>query len=200
MANLYNSFTDEWIKMCYPIEYYSAIIKRKKSCYTLKRGWTSRTLWWIKLSGHRRTNTAWLYLHEVSNSQRLKQKVKWWLSGAGRGEYVRCSVSAKFQTRWKLLEICAYSFLWYSTLKNLLRGHPCWSSGLESALQCWGYWFHPWSGKIPHASGQLSRCIRMAHQESLKQEKAPHQERSPPLEETRKSWHLATKTTQRNQK
>ena len=25
-------------------------------------------------------------------------------------------------------------------------------------LQCKGHWFSPWSGKIPHALGQLSPC------------------------------------------
>ena len=35
---------------------------------------------------------------------------------------------------------------------------PWWSSGLESALQCRGYQFNPWSRKIPHAVGQLSPC------------------------------------------
>ena len=31
-----------------------------------------------------------------------------------------------------------------------------WSSGRESALQCRGHWFNPLSGKIAHATGQLS--------------------------------------------
>lgn len=35
---------------------------------------------------------------------------------------------------------------------------------------------------------------------ALKQDKPPHRERSPLQEETRKSWHLATKTTQHSQK
>ena len=32
------------------------------------------------------------------------------------------------------------------------------TSGLESALKCRGYRFDPWSGKISHASEQLSLC------------------------------------------
>ncbi|KAJ8780365.1 hypothetical protein J1605_011629 [Eschrichtius robustus] len=31
-------------------------------------------------------------------------------------------------------------------------------SGWESACQCRGHGFEPWSGKIPHATEQLSLC------------------------------------------
>ena len=34
-------------------------------------------------------------------------------------------------------------------------GLPCWRSGWESACQCRGHGFEPWSGKIPHAAEQL---------------------------------------------
>ena len=34
-------------------------------------------------------------------------------------------------------------------------GLPWWRSGLESACQCRGHGFEPWSGKIPHAAEQL---------------------------------------------
>ena len=39
--------------------------------------------------------------------------------------------------------------------KNYL-GLPWWRSGWESACQCRGHGFKPWSGKIPHAAEQLS--------------------------------------------
>ena len=38
------------------------------------------------------------------------------------------------------------------------RGLPWWRSGYESACQCRGRGFNPWSGKIPHADEQLSLC------------------------------------------
>ena len=42
---------------------------------------------------------------------------------------------------------------------HLLRleewGLPWWRSGRESACQCRGHGFEPWSGKIPHAAEQL---------------------------------------------
>ena len=34
-------------------------------------------------------------------------------------------------------------------------GLPWWRSGWESACQCGGHGFEPWSGKIPHAAEQL---------------------------------------------
>ena len=43
-----------------------------------------------------------------------------------------------------------------SLILRSVGGLPCWSSGEEYALQCRGYGFHPWTGKIPHAPGQLS--------------------------------------------
>ena len=35
------------------------------------------------------------------------------------------------------------------------KGLPWWYSGWESACQCRGHEFKPWSGKIPHAAEQL---------------------------------------------
>ena len=39
---------------------------------------------------------------------------------------------------------------------KMLPGFPWWLSGKESACQCRKHGFNPWSGKIPHASEQLS--------------------------------------------
>ena len=43
----------------------------------------------------------------------------------------------------------------YRPLKTCI-GPPWWPSGEESACQYKGHRFGPWSGKIPHALGQLS--------------------------------------------
>ena len=43
-----------------------------------------------------------------------------------------------------------------SLYKNGKLRLPWRSSGWESACQCRGYGFDPWSGKIPHTAGQLS--------------------------------------------
>ena len=37
----------------------------------------------------------------------------------------------------------------------MVPGLPWWSSGYESACQCRGHGFDPWSRRIPHAEGQL---------------------------------------------
>ena len=41
-------------------------------------------------------------------------------------------------------------------IKKTSWGLPWWCSGWESACQCRGHGFEPWSGKIPHATEQLS--------------------------------------------
>ena len=40
-------------------------------------------------------------------------------------------------------------------LKMATGGLPWWRSGWESACQCRGRGFEPWSGRIPHAAEQL---------------------------------------------
>ena len=40
-------------------------------------------------------------------------------------------------------------------IKNDVMGLPWWRSGWESAYQCRGRGFEPWSGRIPHAAEQL---------------------------------------------
>ena len=37
-------------------------------------------------------------------------------------------------------------------------GLPSWLIDKESSCQCRGHQFHPWSGKMPHAVGQLNLC------------------------------------------
>ena len=42
-----------------------------------------------------------------------------------------------------------------TSFKNETLGLPWWRSGWESACQCRGHGFEPWSGKIPQAAEQL---------------------------------------------
>ena len=42
-----------------------------------------------------------------------------------------------------------------TVIKSLPTGLPWWRSGWESACQCRGHGFEPWSGKIPHSTEQL---------------------------------------------
>ena len=39
-----------------------------------------------------------------------------------------------------------------------LEGFPWWLSCEESTCQSRKHWFHPWSGKTPHALEQLNLC------------------------------------------
>ena len=43
-------------------------------------------------------------------------------------------------------------------LKTYIQELPWWPSGKESACQCRGHRFDPWSGKIPHALEHESPC------------------------------------------
>ena len=52
----------------------------------------------------------------------------------------------KFPERYKLPK----------SLKKKLKGLPWWFSGWESACQCRGHGFDPWSGRFPHVVEQLS--------------------------------------------
>ena len=61
-----------------------------------------------------------------------------WVYGMQREEDARCSERKEGQKQ--------------ST------GLPWWRSGWESACRCRGHGFEPWSGKIPHAAGQLGLC------------------------------------------
>ena len=47
-------------------------------------------------------------------------------------------------------------------LRNIITGLPWWHSGWESACQCRGHGFEPWSGKIPYATERLGLCTATA--------------------------------------
>ena len=48
-----------------------------------------------------------------------------------------------------------YTTEYYSAIKRNEIGLPWWRSGWESACQCRGHGFEPWSGKIPRAAERL---------------------------------------------
>ena len=91
------------------------------------------------------------------------------------------------------------------TSKFTVTGLPWWRSGWESACQCRGHGFEPWSGKIPHAAEQLgpwATITEPAHLEPVLRNKrgrdserpAHHDEEWTPLATTRESPHTETKT------
>ena len=84
-------------------------------------------------------------------------------------------------------------------------GLPWWRSGWESACQCRGHRFEPWSGKIPHAAEQLgpwATTTEPAHLEPVLCNKRGHDgerpahrdEEWPLLAATRESPRTETKT------
>ena len=90
-------------------------------------------------------------------------------------------------------------------LINGWLGLPWWHSGWESACQCRGHGFEPWSGKIPHAEEQLGPWATITEPARLEpglrnkrdrdnKRPAHRDEECPPLATTRESPHTETKT------
>ena len=84
-------------------------------------------------------------------------------------------------------------------------GLPWWRSGWESACQCRGHGFEPWSGKTPHAAEQLGPWATIAEPARLEpvlrnkrgcdsERPARRDEEWPPLATTRESPRTETKT------
>ena len=84
-------------------------------------------------------------------------------------------------------------------------GLPWWRSGWESACQCRGHGFEPWSGKIPHAAEQQSpwatttepACLEpvLRNKRGRDRERPAHRDEEwPPLSATRESPRTETKT------
>ena len=97
-----------------------------------------------------------------------------------------------------------YMIQWFFITK-MLTGLPWWHSGKESTCQCRGHGFEPWSGKIPHATEQLSLCATTTEacaprscapqqEKSLQWEARAPQWRVAPRAATRESPHAAMKT------
>ena len=90
-------------------------------------------------------------------------------------------------------------------IKNSWIGLPWWRSGWESACQCRGHGFEPWSEKIPHATEQLGPWDTTAEparlEPVLRNKRGRNSERPvhcdeewPPLAATRESPRTETKT------
>ena len=86
-----------------------------------------------------------------------------------------------------------------------LGGLPWWRSGWESACQCRGHGFEPWSGKIPHAAEQLGPWATITEPVRLEpvlcdkrgrdgERPAHRDEEWPPLAASRESPRTETKT------
>ena len=89
--------------------------------------------------------------------------------------------------------------------KSYWFGLPWWHNGWESACQCRGHGFEPWSGNIPHATEQLGPWATTTEPARLEpvlcnkrgrdsERPAHHDEEWPPLAATREGPSTETKT------
>ena len=92
-----------------------------------------------------------------------------------------------------------------SSSKRDIGGLPWWRSGWESACQCRGHGFEPWSGTIPHAAERLGpwatitepACLQpvLRNRRACDGERPAHRDEEwPPLAATRESPRTETKT------
>ena len=105
---------------------------------------------------------------------------------------------------WHSVIIFFFSFPFWD-IKSWVIGLPWWCSGWESACQCRGHGFEPWSGKIPHAAEQLGPWGTIAEPARLEpvlrnkrgrnNERPAHRDEEwPPLAPTGESPRTETKT------
>ena len=91
------------------------------------------------------------------------------------------------------------------TAIKIATGLPWWRSGWESACQCRGHGFEPWSGKIPHVAERLGPWATIAEPARLEpvlrnkrgcdSERPVHRDEEwPPLATTGESPRTETKT------
>ena len=116
------------------------------------------------------------------------------ISGSPIGQC--CSTSRISKQIWTACKACYKTYIW---------GLPWWRSGWESACQCRGHGFEPWSGKIPHATEQLGPWATITEPAGLEpvlrnkrgrdSERPAHRDEEwPPLATTRESPRTETKT------
>ena len=110
-----------------------------------------------------------------------------------------------FNCHQTMSELCSNLSNNFQITKNKNARLPWWCGGWESACQCRGNGFKPWSGKISHAAEQLSPCATTTEPARLKpvlcnkrgcnSERPAHRDEEwPPPATTRESPRTETKT------
>ena len=131
-----------------------------------------------------------------------------WLNGYTKkthiyAVYKRPTTDLGTHTDWKWGDGKRYSM--QMEIKRKLEGLPWWRSGWESACQCRGHRFEPWSRKIPHAVEQLGSWATtteparwepvLRNKRGRDSERPVHRDEEwPPLATTRESPCTETKT------
>ena len=96
-------------------------LKGRESCYMLQRGWTLRTLCWVKQASHKKTNTVWFHLSEWSKVVKFIETgsrmvvARGWGKG-GRGSYhsvgLEFQICKKKEFRRSIQQQCEYTDYW----------------------------------------------------------------------------------------
>ena len=144
-------------------------------------------------------------LHSKANYQQ-NGKTTYWMRKDICKWYIWPGVNIQTTTDEELIHLNNNNNKTQTTqLKNRQRGLPWWRSGWESACQCRGHGFEPWSGRILHAAEQLGPWATIAEPACLEpvlrnergrdSERPTHRDEEwPPLATTRESPHTETKT------
>ena len=136
-----------------------------------------------------------------NNAENIKNTIK--IKIAYNSITQRQPLLTNLWTTFQILYACVYIYTHTHThthtpSKTGVGGLPWWRSGWESACQCRGHGFEPWSGKIPHAAEQLGPWATTTEPERLEpvlcnkrgrnSERPVHcDEEWPPLATTRES-------------
>ena len=137
---------------------------------------------------------CWRY--PLSGQSNAFLETAWERSLVRKGNSLSCSMHSPRCT------IASRSYCHYLKISNW--GLPWWRSGWESACQCRGHGFEPWSGKISHAMEQLGpwatttepACLEpvLHNKRGRDSERPTHRDEEwPPLSVTRESPRTETK-------
>ena len=136
----------------------------------------------------------WRYRQNFSKSSLLSGQFFSTFGSFIKPSYNVVLSTAQKQRIFSLILILSFNLL----IQKEITGLPWWRSGWESACQCRGHGFEPWSGRIPHAAEQLgpwatitepARLEPVLHNKRGRDNERPahRNEEWPPLAATRES-------------